>query len=283
MGELMQEALGVGLAATQVGVLHRVLVYKAYEDDPVSALVNPVLEWESEEREVKEEGCLSLPGVHVEVERAGAREGARAGHARQGADGRGGGPAGTRDPARDGPPRRGADPRSDLARGAPGCDARVAGGAGSRGWVSTTGRRAVDGPGRPRIGRSARCAPVFLGTSDFAAAVLERLAASGHRPRLALTRPDRPRGRGRRLAAPPVAQAARALGIALEQPRADQRSRGVRAGAGCRGGGGGAGGVRLRGADQGAAAVGVRAAERAPFAAAALAWGGAGRAGDHGG
>jgi peptide deformylase len=70
MGELMQDALGVGLAATQVGVLHRVLVYKAYEDDPVSALVNPVLEWESEEREVKEEGCLSLPGVHVEVERA---------------------------------------------------------------------------------------------------------------------------------------------------------------------------------------------------------------------
>src|SRR5580704_4986530 len=51
MGELMQDALGVGLAATQVGVLHRVLVYKAYEDDPVSALVNPVLEWESEERE----------------------------------------------------------------------------------------------------------------------------------------------------------------------------------------------------------------------------------------
>jgi peptide deformylase len=70
MGELMQDALGVGLAATQVGVLHRVLVYKAYEEDPVTALVNPVLEWESEERETKEEGCLSLPGVHVEVERA---------------------------------------------------------------------------------------------------------------------------------------------------------------------------------------------------------------------
>ncbi|HXB65911.1 MAG TPA: peptide deformylase [Solirubrobacteraceae bacterium] len=70
MGELMHAALGVGLAATQVGVLHRVLVYKAYEDDPLGALVNPVLEWESEERESKEEGCLSLPGVHVEVERA---------------------------------------------------------------------------------------------------------------------------------------------------------------------------------------------------------------------
>ncbi|HXA55354.1 MAG TPA: peptide deformylase [Solirubrobacteraceae bacterium] len=84
MGELMQDALGVGLAATQLGVLHRVLVYKAYEDDPLSALVNPVLEWESEEREVKEEGCLSLPGVHVEVERAVAvRVRARDPHGRE--------------------------------------------------------------------------------------------------------------------------------------------------------------------------------------------------------
>jgi peptide deformylase len=69
MGELMQDALGIGLAATQLGVLHRVLVYRAYADDPVTALVNPVLEWASEELEAAEEGCLSLPGVHVEVER----------------------------------------------------------------------------------------------------------------------------------------------------------------------------------------------------------------------
>jgi methionyl-tRNA formyltransferase len=59
---------------------------------------------------------------------------------------------------------------------------------------------------------------VFLGTSSFAAAVLERLAASEHRPALVLTRPDRPRGRGRRLGAPPVADTARALGIEMEQP-----------------------------------------------------------------
>lgn len=59
---------------------------------------------------------------------------------------------------------------------------------------------------------------VFLGTSAFAAVVLERLASSEHRPALALTRPDRPRGRGRKLGAPPVARAARRLGIALEQP-----------------------------------------------------------------
>jgi peptide deformylase len=69
MGELMHDALGVGLAATQLGVLHRVLVYRAFPEDPVTALVNPVLEWASEELEVAVEGCLSLPGVHVDVER----------------------------------------------------------------------------------------------------------------------------------------------------------------------------------------------------------------------
>jgi methionyl-tRNA formyltransferase len=61
---------------------------------------------------------------------------------------------------------------------------------------------------------------VYLGTSPFAAAVLERLAASPHRPALVVTRPDRPRGRGRALQAPPVADAARALGIDLSQPEA---------------------------------------------------------------
>ena len=60
---------------------------------------------------------------------------------------------------------------------------------------------------------------VFLGTSEFAAAVLDRLARSeAHRPLLVITRPDRPAGRGRRLSAPPVAEHARALGLVLEQP-----------------------------------------------------------------
>jgi len=59
---------------------------------------------------------------------------------------------------------------------------------------------------------------VFLGTSDFAAAILDRLADSPHRPQLVLTRPDRPAGRGRKLSAPPVVDAARALGLELVQP-----------------------------------------------------------------
>jgi methionyl-tRNA formyltransferase len=59
---------------------------------------------------------------------------------------------------------------------------------------------------------------VYLGTSAFSAAVLERLAASPHRPALVVTRPDRPKGRGRQIAPPPVAESARELGIEVDQP-----------------------------------------------------------------
>jgi len=69
MGELMGDALGVGLAATQVGVLHRVLVYRVQQQAPVAALVNPEIEWTGKEAETMEEGCLSLPRVLVDVER----------------------------------------------------------------------------------------------------------------------------------------------------------------------------------------------------------------------
>ncbi len=60
----------------------------------------------------------------------------------------------------------------------------------------------------------------YLGTSPFAAAVLEGLVEGGRAPELVVTRPDRPRGRGRRLAAPPVAATARALGLEVHQPEA---------------------------------------------------------------
>jgi methionyl-tRNA formyltransferase len=59
---------------------------------------------------------------------------------------------------------------------------------------------------------------VFLGTSAFAAAVLERLAGSEHRPSLVVSRPDRPAGRGRKLAAPPIVEAARAMDLEVLQP-----------------------------------------------------------------
>jgi peptide deformylase len=69
MGELMNDALGIGLAATQIGVLHRVLVYRVAPQAEPAALINPVLDWKGKEQEIAEEGCLSIPGVHVEVER----------------------------------------------------------------------------------------------------------------------------------------------------------------------------------------------------------------------
>ena len=69
MAGIMGDAIGVGLAATQLGVMHRVLVYKVGEDGLLAALVNPELEWAGDDVEEAEEGCLSLPGVHVDVER----------------------------------------------------------------------------------------------------------------------------------------------------------------------------------------------------------------------
>jgi peptide deformylase len=69
MGQIMHDAYGIGLAATQLGVMHRVLVYRVEGDAPVAALVNPRLEWAGDETEAMDEGCLSLPGVLVEVER----------------------------------------------------------------------------------------------------------------------------------------------------------------------------------------------------------------------
>lgn len=69
MGRIMEDALGIGLAATQLGKLHRVLVYRVEPDSPVSAVVNPEIEWSGDELETAEEGCLSLQGVLVDVER----------------------------------------------------------------------------------------------------------------------------------------------------------------------------------------------------------------------
>ena len=59
---------------------------------------------------------------------------------------------------------------------------------------------------------------VYLGTSEFAVAVLDSVAATPHRPVLVVTRPDRPRGRGRRVQPPPVAERAARLGIETLQP-----------------------------------------------------------------
>ena len=69
MAEIMDGALGVGLAATQLGILHRLLIYRIGPEGPLCALVNPEIRWRGDELETAEEGCLSLPAVLVDVER----------------------------------------------------------------------------------------------------------------------------------------------------------------------------------------------------------------------
>ncbi len=69
MESLMGDALGLGLAATQLGVMHRLFVYRVGADAPLVAVINPRIEWSSGDQETAEEGCLSLPRVLVDVER----------------------------------------------------------------------------------------------------------------------------------------------------------------------------------------------------------------------
>ena len=70
MTQLMHDARGVGLAATQIGVLQRLFVFRTDEDDEAQAVVNPALTSRSSETDVFDEGCLSLQGVLVPVERS---------------------------------------------------------------------------------------------------------------------------------------------------------------------------------------------------------------------
>ena len=70
MIQIMRDGMGVGLAATQLGILRRILVFQAGADAQPQTLVNPEIEWSSEEDLVTaEEGCLSLPRIVVDVER----------------------------------------------------------------------------------------------------------------------------------------------------------------------------------------------------------------------
>jgi peptide deformylase len=70
MAHLMHDARGVGLAATQVGVLQRLYVFQPADADDVTTIVNPEISERTSETAVAEEGCLSLQGVLVPVERA---------------------------------------------------------------------------------------------------------------------------------------------------------------------------------------------------------------------
>ena len=267
MGVLMDDAYGIGLAATQVGILHRVLVYRVEPDSPVNALVNPEIEWSSKDKEWAEEGCLSLPAVHVDVER----------------------PVHVRVKAQD-------ESGEQILVEASGLEARVI----QHEMDHLDGvlildrtprdqrkegmralRAALEAEATPRTRRRSlvpasstsappRSPPASCATSPTAP----------HRPALVVTRPDAKQGRGRRLGPPPVAVAARELGIDVDQPASvnDDEARAqiaaVRPDA--------VDPVRVRRAGQGAAAQRLRHPQRPPVAAAALARRGAGRARDDG-
>src|SRR4051794_5395957 len=86
-----------------------------------------------------------------------------------------------------------------------------------RGWKGTPQAKPRSHPSDGEAVRQPRLRTAYLGTSEFAATVLRRLADSPHRPVLVVTPPDSRRGRGRRLASPPAAEAARELGLSLHQ------------------------------------------------------------------
>ena len=69
MAGIMNDAIGVGLAAPQLGISQRLLVYRVGPDAPLIALANPQIEWASEDAETLDEGCLSIPGITVDVAR----------------------------------------------------------------------------------------------------------------------------------------------------------------------------------------------------------------------
>ncbi len=66
---IMRDAFGMGLAAPQLGISQRLLVYTVGADAPVIVLANPEIEWSSREQETLDEGCLSIPGITLDVER----------------------------------------------------------------------------------------------------------------------------------------------------------------------------------------------------------------------
>src|SRR5256714_10393359 len=69
MAGIMKDAFGVGLDGPQLGISERVLVSRVGQDAPVVALVNPEVEWSGDDNEQFDEGCLSIPGIALEVER----------------------------------------------------------------------------------------------------------------------------------------------------------------------------------------------------------------------
>ena len=195
MGALMHDALGIGLAATQVGVLHRVLVYRVEHDSPVNALINPGARM-VRRREGDDGGGLPEPARRARRRRA---------------------------PDLRPRPRAGADAARRSSSRPSGLEARVI----QHEMDHLDGVLILDRTPRDqrkeamRILREAprrrRLSTVYLAPRP-SPPPSSTPRGHRHRPALVVTRPDRPAGRGRRLTPPPVADTARALGLELVQP-----------------------------------------------------------------
>ena len=191
----MDDAQGVGLAATQVGVLQRVFVFEPEDEEPTRASSTRGSSTPPTRQETEEEGCLSLEGVRVPVERSTK------------VDGRG----------------RGPERRRRCGYELEGLGARVVqheidhlDGVLIIDRTDAEHRKEALGELRPQT-VLALVRLAVAATAPFGADVLERLAAR-HEIAYLLTRPDAPRGRGRKLAPPPAKEAAERLGIPVHQP-----------------------------------------------------------------
>ena len=244
----MHDAQGVGLAATQVGLLQRLFVFELEGDGP-QAVVNPRLVDVSDETETDEEGCLSLEGVRVPVERATkvTLEGADPSGERGPLRARG--PRRARRAARARPPRRRADHRPHRRRAPQG------------------GAREAAAADRPEV--DVRVA--VAATAPFGADVLERLAAGGTRSPTSSPGPTRRAAAAAGSRRRPAKETADRLGIPVLQPERpelpDRPGRRRRR-------------LRLRPADPRRPPRAGALAQRPPLAAAALARRRARRAGD---
>ena len=266
----MYEAPGIGLAATQLGVLKRMFVMDcAGKDDPPQPMVllNPEIVWRSEETETSEEGCLSIPDVFDEVTRAERvrvrwlgldGRGPRAGVRR---------PLGDLRPARDRPSRRQAVHR--LPERAEAHDDHLA------------DEEAEEGEGAG-LSRAASRAPRLHGNPGLRGAGA-RGAGGAARGRRRL----HPAAEARRARAAAAAEPGRGAGRGAGAAGADARDAARAGGGGGAGGarrrGGGGGGLRADPAAAGARRAGARLPQHPRVAAAALARGGADPAGADGG
>ena len=206
MTDLMHDARGVGLAATQVGVLQRLFVFQPSDDEQATTVVNPELVERSRDTEIADEGCLSLQGVHVPVERSTAVT--LAGLDLEGK------------PLRielEELPARVVQHELDHLDGVLIIERTDPE---SRREALATLPRTQGSVARSLTGSSSLVAVMRIAvaaTAPFGADVLERLAAR-HEVVALLTRPDRPAGRGRAVKPPAAKVVAQRLGIPVLQP-----------------------------------------------------------------